>query len=149
MFLRRRGTTLLRVSPVIAINRVHLSEDEMRHIVIPIAENPIDEKVLFGGLNNSLINKQFFLLLLIKTENNKIIRVKTGRTKTFQIGEDPDWDDVLGHVQEEFLEQDYKCQLDFIVDAGGTKSAGSVIRKVQSAASSIGLDVSTKIIFFE
>ena len=119
----------------------------MKHIVLPIMDEPFEEKKIFRGLDPNYVCDRFFLILQSQDDSQEIIEVQGNMAKTYQIGINADWNDVIGNVQNSFLEQDFQCQVDCIVDASGTKRAQEIITNIQKVFPTTGITASYKILF--
>lgn len=119
----------------------------MKHIVLPIVSEQLEDSAIWGGLDPNLVRSNFFLILQTKEDDKQIVEVQGRGARTYLTGRNADWDDVFGNIQSSFLGGDYQCQVDCVVDAYGSQKAESVINELLRVFPTLGLTVSVKIVF--
>ena len=119
----------------------------MKHVVLPITEQPWPEETLLRGLNPGWLRDNVFLIRRTQAQDGEIRHAQGGMANSFLVGRQADWYDVIGNVQVTFLREEFGFQLDAIVDAGGCGEAWQVLQKVRGAVSELGLTMVVRIFF--
>ena len=119
----------------------------MKHVVLPVFAEPFEERMLFHSTDADRISREFFLINRTGENNREIRLVQENRVRSFRIGKEADWYDVIGNVQDTFLRDDYGFQLDAVVDAGGSAEVMQILGAVRKAAAQLGLTMLIRILF--
>jgi len=119
----------------------------MKHIVLSIGQilqNPAD---LFRGLDKQTLKDQFFLLQYTGEPGEWIRQKSDLPVGCYLFGTDTSWYQIIGNVRNTFLRDQFRFQLDVLVNASGTEAVVDLLGSIRQQASILGLGCAIRILF--